>query len=712
VRGLKHKSSSTVPVAEYELLQRQLIASQNSVARLQRILDHVPIGIVEYGADDEIRFINERVLDMTGARDGRGFGEMRRMIIHPDDLEQHLRRRDAAMRGTMTHFRIRAKNALGAWVHVDGTFMPTFREGVLDSLVTIFRDVDFQVEQNRAILRFRAIAEVTPDIVGISDLLGGILYINQAGRKFLGRDADRLRLVDDFLEYVPVEYHQALRNDAMSAALNGEAWEGDVELIRTTDFARIPMSAVIVGVPGPDGELAGLAVTFRDLSDRKQMEAELAHAAAHDSLTGLANRQELFTSLETSLASGAPTAVLFFDLDNFKAINDSLGHPAGDVVLRRLAERIRQGARGSDVIGRLGGDEFLVISRGVSRQHDAVAIAESILASVSTAIEIDGRQHYVTGSIGISMSAGRATSAAAMIQEADIAMYRAKRDGRRHVMLFDDSMRVEAIGRMELERDLRIAVEQDQFELYLQPLVYFGRDQIQNFEALIRWNHPRHGLLLPGEFLPAVEQSGLANQVGEWAFTRAAHLAAQLRRIEPGVCIGVNVDPDQLLRTDFVASVISAMDAAGLAGDALAIEITEHAVMIDVDQSRRVLEELRSIGVSVAIDDFGTGYSNLDLLRRLPVDYLKIDRSFIAGLGTEQGDTQLVRMVLGLSQELGIEVIAEGVETVLQANELRRLGCRIAQGYLYSRPVQLADAEEMLRQQARPPSSDRIVPVI
>ncbi|MEO6126519.1 MAG: EAL domain-containing protein [Ilumatobacteraceae bacterium] len=303
-----------------------------------------------------------------------------------------------------------------------------------------------------------------------------------------------------------------------------------------------------------------------------------------------------------------------------------------------------------------------------------------------------------------------------------IAMYRAKRAGRRQVMLFDDSMRAGYLDRMELDRDIRLALDSAQFEMYLQPLVYFGRGIVQNFEALIRWNHSRHGVLAPREFLPAVEQNGLTNALGEWAFARCAEAAASMCQIEPRMCIGVNVHPDQLLQPGFVASVIRVMAEADIPGDAMTIEIIEHAVMIDVGQTRRVLEELRSIGLSIAIDDFGTGYSNLDLLRRLPVDYIKIDRSFVAGLGTEPGDTQLVRMVLGLSQELGIEVIAEGGETAVQANVLRELGCRIGQGSLYSPPLPLPlaeaeamlrqQAEAMLRQQANPPSSDRIVPVI
>jgi EAL domain-containing protein (putative c-di-GMP-specific phosphodiesterase class I) len=338
-------------------------------------------------------------------------------------------------------------------------------------------------------------------------------------------------------------------------------------------------------------------------------------------------------------------------------------------------------------------------------------------------ITVDARSLVVTGSIGIAMSDRRETTAAELVQEADTAMYRAKRAGRRQVMVFDDSMRVEAVDRLELHRELRLALERDEFVLHFQPLVYFGSDVVQNFEALIRWRHPRHGLLGPMEFLPLVEQVGLTGAVGRWVFDSACRAAAAMRVCEPDVCVGVNVHPDQIRQPGFVESVLHSMHVAGIPGTALAIEITEHAVMVDVDQTRAVLEELRALGIAVAIDDFGTGFSNLDLLRRLPVDFLKIDQSFVAGLGVEPGDMQLVRMILALAEELGITTIAEGVETELQAAELQRLGCKIAQGYLYSRPLTFEDAMARLRtqrdvvqpdqpQQARPPSTLTIEPVM
>jgi len=682
------------------------------MAELEWIVNEAPVGIVAYNTNGEMQYVNQRVLDFTGAADGPTLHAMADSIIHPDDratlggLVRH------AGQGQLSEFRVRVNLPGRPLSHVGGSLLPLRRDGHVQGVVIIFRDITSEVLQEAEIVRFKAIAELTSDIVGITDLEGTVLFLNPAGREFLGSKGNPSHLTQLF-EYIPREYHRLLLKDAYEAVMRGEVWSGDIELLRSSDLVRHPMSAVVIGIADDSGAIIGLACTYRDLTERKRFEAELAWAAAHDPLTGLANRQELFTALESSLASHAPTAVLFFDLDDFKVVNDSLGHAVGDDVLRSLAVRIREGARGTDVVGRLGGDEFLVICRGVSRAHDAMNIANKILARVGEPMQIGQRLHHFTGSIGVALSGQPGATASSLVQEADIAMYRAKRAGRRQAMLFDPAMRVEAVDRLELDRELREAVERDEFELYFQPIIDTNRPIIDRFEALIRWNHPTHGVLDAGQFLPLVEEIGLMTSIGLWVFNSACRAVAAMRLTAPDARVGVNVHPQQLRSRGFVDSVTRAIAAARITGEALAVELTEHAVMNDVEQIREVLGELQSIGVSIAIDDFGTGYSNLGLLRRLPVDDLKIDRSFITGLGVDPGDTQVVRMILGLAQELRIQAVAEGVENSAQAAELSRLGCHIAQGYLYSHPLRFDDAIAMLRnQQVKPPSSVRMVPVI
>ena len=689
---------------EVARLTELLAQSTASLRLLEQIVERAPFGIVAYDRFGRARFANERVLDAVGAIDVASFDTESKDFIRPEEWEKYSAAVGQGGSAEATAFRLQVETRSGESAYVGAVVTPIVEDGELQGAVGVFRNVSDQVQQNEELRWFKAIADLTTDIVGISAVDGQVNYLNPAGRRFFGVDDKGPWKLSRFFERVAPEFHHALLDDAFAALRRGEVWQGDVALISGCDGQRHPMSAVVIGVHDENGALIAAAVTYRDLTDRLKLESELAHAASHDSLTGLAGRQALFSVLEASLEMGEAIAVLYFDLDDFKVVNDSLGHSVGDDVLTQLAHRIRGAARETDVVGRLGGDEFLVICRGVSDPEEATEIANRILASVRQPMQIGARHHLVTGSIGIAMATSPGTSAVSLIQEADIAMYRAKRAGRRQSMLFDDSMRVEAVDRLELEREVRVALERNEFELYFQPLRYFDRTVVQNFEALIRWNHPRYGLLMPVDFLPTVDEVGLTSAVGDWVYRTAATAVGAMRMIEPETTVGVNVDSDQLRQPGFVEGLMHAISEAGVPGSALTIEITEHVMMHDVEQTRHVLEQLRAIGVSVAIDDFGTGYSNLDLLRRLPVDYLKIDQSFIAGLGIEPGDSQLVRMILGLSSELGIEVIAEGIEAQLQEDELRQLGCRIGQGYLYSQPLGFDDAIGLLRTQRQLPS--------
>lgn len=692
-------------VAALAALTGELDEARKTIHRLRQLLDAAPVGVVLYADTGAVEYVNERVLQATGTSGALSFEAASSAFVHPSDLETYARAVTAARLGIAAQFRIRTSDTTGKRMRVEAILEPIVDGGVPNGAIALYRDVTEEVERDERLLWFKAIADLTTDIVGIAAPDSSILYINPAGVEFFGLDDSAVpRTLHAIFKHIPVEFHDTLMTDAYAAVLRGNVWQGDVALLRDGDLERHPMSAVVIGVHDDQDELVALAVTYRDLTERHKLQAELAHAASHDALTGLASRQELFRVLEMSLDAGESTAVLFFDLDDFKVVNDSLGHSVGDEVLTQLAHRIATAARETDVVGRLGGDEFLVLCRDVSDPREATEIANRVLASVRLPMKIGMRHHTVTGSIGIALSGSQNASAVSLIQEADIAMYRAKRAGRRQSVLFDDSMRVEAVDRLELEQEVRLALDRDEFELYFQPLSYFDRDMVQNFEALIRWNHPRYGLLSPVDFLPLVDKVGLTGAVGGWVFRTASAAASVMRVIEPETCVGVNVDPDQIRQPGFVDALVAAMDAAGVPGSALTIEITEHAMMDDIEQTRTVLEQLRVLGVSIAVDDFGTGYSNLDLLRRLPVDYLKIDQSFIARLGIEAGDTQLVRMIVGLSQELGIGVVAEGVESQMQEDELRRLGCRIGQGYLYSRPLSLDDALELLRAQQVEPA--------
>jgi diguanylate cyclase (GGDEF)-like protein/PAS domain S-box-containing protein len=696
---IEQRQDSALTIAR---LTAELAAARSAIARLEQLFDLAPIGIISYDTDAQVTFVNRRALESTGLADLEQFAELVTSLVHPDDQAALSAAVGACRTGRPGEFQVRMRRTSGDWIHVAGTMVPIFQNGVMSGAVSLYGDMTREVEQGNELRWFKAIADQTTDIVGISSPTGDLTYLNPAGRRLLDVAPDEPIQLSAILRNVPGEVGNLLPEGALDAVMRGEVWQGDLALRVGNAEANHPVSAVVVGVRDGRDELVALAATFRDLSERKKLEAQLTHAAAHDPLTGLVGRQELFRALDDSIAGGEGVAVLFLDLDDFKVVNDSLGHAVGDQVLSELASRIRSAARQSDVVGRLGGDEFLVICRGVSTADEASEIANRILTSVRQPMEIGSRQHLVTGSIGIAVTGGASHSAAALVQEADIAMYRAKRSGRRRSVVFSDSMRVEAIDRLELEADLRRALTDQEFELYFQPRVQFGDATVTNFEALIRWNHPRFGVLRPAEFLSVVDKIGLTPAVGEWVLGAAISAVKAMRTAAPDVCVGVNVDAEHLRQNGFVAGVVESVRNAGLPGDALIIEITEQALMADADQTHRVLEQLNEFGVNLAIDDFGTGYSSLDLLRRLPVNFLKIDERFVAGLGIEADDTQLVRLILGLASELGIDVVAEGVETSEQAQELQRLGCRSGQGYLFSPPLNFEGAMALLRSQLEP----------
>src|SRR6185436_8046872 len=409
---------------------------------------------------------------------------------------------------------------------------------------------------------------------------------------------------------------------------------GEIEMV-DQDGERHPMSGVAVGIRDEQGHREGFAVTYRDLSDRKRLEARLAHDAGHDALTGLPNRQQLFNLLTNTIGDRERMAVMFCDLDDFKVVNDSLGHSVGDRLLQVVADRLQTATRGGDIVGRLGGDEFLVVCRDIGTDQEVAAIADRLLAAVKAPISLDGREHVVSMSVGVAFGIGSDPANA---------------------------------------------------------IVNTGSREVLGFEALVRWQHPTRGLILPGKFMPIIETAGFSIQLGEFVLNEATRAASLLRLRNPNLSMSINLSAAELNNGDLVENVAKAITRAGIGASALTVEITEDIVMADIVAAKPQLDELHGLGVRIAIDDFGTGYSNLALLRQFAADFVKIDRSLINGLDSERGGSEFVRLILSLAHELGFAPIAEGVETEAQLEELRRLECKMAQGFLFARPMTLADA--------------------
>jgi len=446
-----------------------------------------------------------------------------------------------------------------------------------------------------------------------------------------------------------------------------------------------------------------LRAVERELERRlRQKEQEIVYMAYHDTLTGLPNRLLLLNRLEYAIdvatRANSQMAVLFLDIDRFKVINDSLGHDVGDRLLVTMSQRLHNTVRRSDIVARLGGDEFVLVLTDFDTAVYVAHVAEKLLSHLLETLSLDGHKVRVTASIGISIFPQDGTDARTLLRNADIAMYRAKEEGRNNFRFFDQTMNSRAVERLDMETSLRQAVENQEFVLHFQPKVVLGDGTVLGTEALIRWQHPKRGLVPPVEFIPLAEETGLIVPIGAWAL-RAACQQTQLWRQNgsPDLTVAVNLSARQFHQPDLPEQVARVLRETGLPPAALEIELTESTVMESAEKAIQALRHLRDIGVRIAVDDFGTGYSSLSYLKKLPINSLKIDRSFIADLVHDADDAAIVQTIIALGKVLRLEVVAEGVETEQQAAFLRKNGCPIGQGYFFARPLAAGDFVDWLQ---------------
>jgi diguanylate cyclase (GGDEF)-like protein len=422
--------------------------------------------------------------------------------------------------------------------------------------------------------------------------------------------------------------------------------------------------------------------------ERKRAEVELAHQAMHDALTALPNRALFYDRLGQALnrvgRHSAAVAVLFLDLDRFKLVNDSLGHGAGDKLLVSVAERLSNVLRGGDTAARFGGDEFVILCEDVSGERQAIAIAERIAAELDAPFSVGGDEVFVHTSVGIALATEAGARPEALIRDADAAMYRAKERGGGVYEVFDDQMRERAVRRMETENALHRALDRGEFVLHYQPIVQMATGAPYGVEALARWQHPQRGLVMPGEFIEAAEETGLIIALGAWAFEAACRQSAAWGA---GTMMSVNLSARQCGHPDLVATFGKILRRTGADPASVCLEITETALMEDVDSSTATLSALKELGLTLALDDFGTGYSSLRALQHFPVDVVKIDRSFIAPIEHDPQEAAIVAAVISLSHALGLRTVAEGIETIAQVDRLRALGCDLAQGFYFAKPA-------------------------
>jgi diguanylate cyclase (GGDEF)-like protein/PAS domain S-box-containing protein len=591
----------------------------------------------------------------------------------------------------------------------DGSTFPAevhvsrFEEGGQEFFQAIVRDLSEREETERQLReseqRFREVIEMTPAGYVLASADGRILDVNPALCSLSGHARETLagaglELLFDVLPWDSLEHA-----DGAHATVQGvEA------VLRHADGHLLHVLFNGSVQRGADGSLATVTGLMTDITGRKQAESRLQVLATHDTLTGLPNRSLLHEHLQGMLdacAAGASVAVMFLDLDRFKEVNDSFGHELGDVLLCEVAARLRKVLRPADVVARLGGDEFVVVA-ACSGTRDArtasAAIAGKLLEVLALPVRVGQQDVFIGASIGISMFPEDAATRELLFQTADTAMYSAKTAGRNRYRFFEAEMTVATRARMALELSLRPALARDEFELHYQPRIDLRTMQLVGLEALIRWNHPQQGRVAPQQFIGIAEETGLIVPIGRWVLREACR---QTRRLidEFGrqIRVSVNVSARQLAQTGFVEEVRAALDAAGLHPSSLELELTESTLIEDLERTAAMLRELQALGVKLAVDDFGTGYSGLAYLRRLPIDVLKLDRSFVLGDDGRISAFEFVKAFVDMAHALQMSVVAEGVETAEVLDFLRAASCDEAQGYLLGRPLPLAEVRTLLQ---------------
>ena len=674
-------------------LERHVEQLAETETNLRNLLDDLPEAVVVLSPDGSILDLNQVMLELTGRSRPDLIGQSPIVVVADEDRRdfyKSLMQLRAGEDSASPTFRV---------PHIDGSSVMVTTDvrtpvANSDRIVMTLRDVTTQMsrasELEQAQTRFRLAFRSAPTGMAMASVADFTLIdVNDALAQML--DTTRDQLIGKSLRSIthPDDWLQTA--NAMSGIDEGGPFgtSFDKRFIRP-DGQLIWAHASISRMVGETGQEMAIA-HIQDITDQRRAAAHLQWAASHDVLTGLPNRTHFLEQLRRRLdgAELGSIAVLFIDLDNFKVVNDSLGHAVGDELLRGMSERLRSVVRDRDMLGRFGGDEFIVMLDGLQMEISPTDVAERLRRAIMQPLVIDGAELFVSGSIGIAFADRPGVTADELLRDADAAMYRAKARGRDCIEVFAPGAHETSVLALRTSGELRHGLERGEVVPYYQPIVDLASGQLTGFEVLARWRHPDRGLLGPDQFLPMAEETGLIGEVG--ANVLRASLA-QLGRWQTSVpslanvTLAVNVSVRQLVDARFNDVVREALAETGVRADSLWLEITETALMSDVKAATIALRNLRSLGLHLSVDDFGTGYSSLTYLKRFPVEAIKVDRTFVKGLGIDAEDTTIVEAVVNLGKSLGLAVVAEGVETPLQLSRLREMGCDRAQGYLFGRP--------------------------
>jgi diguanylate cyclase (GGDEF)-like protein/PAS domain S-box-containing protein len=629
-------------------------------------------------------------------------------IMHPEDRERVLaedRRTDETGEPFKVEYRLFARDGRVVWIRDEATLVrdeeghPLYWLGIQLDVTDQKRAKDALRESEE---RFKSSFRDAAIGMALVATDGRWLQVNRALCRIVGYSEEEL-LGKSFQDITYPEDLEADLNQ-IRRTLAGEIETYQMEKRYLHKGGSVVWGLLSVSlVHDEGGEPLYFVAQIQDITERKMLEEQLEHRAFHDHLTDLPNRYLFVDRLGQALRrtrrrKGRKVAVLFVDLDRFKVINDSLGHEAGDILLVLVSERLRRCLRPEDTLARFGGDEFVALLQDVEDPSEAIKVAGRITEEIKRPFVLEGRELFVRASLGVAVGDADTPSPEGLLRDADTAMYRAKHEGG-DCRMFDPAMYEWALKRLELEHDLRRAVEGEELVVYYQPIVNLQSGEAWGVEALVRWEHPERGLLSPTEFVPVAEESGLVVPIGERVLEEACRRATlwQKTHLHPRpLVVSVNLSARQLRRPDLARTVEKVLRETGLDARSLSLDITETVYVETLEENTAALDELRRMGVRVSIDDFGMGYSSLSYLKRLPADALKIDKSFVAGLGEDMEDTAIVRMVIDLAHTFGMEVVAEGVESWAQAEILREMGCDMAQGFCFCEPVPTERIPELI----------------
>ncbi|AUM11258.1 bifunctional diguanylate cyclase/phosphodiesterase [Ketobacter alkanivorans] len=580
-------------------------------------------------------------------------------------------------------------------------------EDELGNLVDAFNGMVAKIEHDNVALRdseerFRTLTASSPIGVFQTDEDGQYTYVNARWREITNIYDIHLTQESWIKTLHPEERFQVLSKWRDSLEKGGE-FRMEYRMLRD-DGEDVNVICHAKPLYEGNGEITGYLGSLSDISELKSVQLQLEQLALYDPLTKLANRHLFRNRLEKAIKhaerEGAMIALLFLDIDHFKKINDTMGHDQGDELLKAIAHRLRFCTRPGDTVARMGGDEFTILVPEIHTDHEADAIARKVLDVLKVPIRLTGLEVIITTSIGISVGLKDAEDANALMKNADLAMYRAKARGRDNYQFFSDEMNVELTRQLAMEAELRIALQQDQFELYYQPQVDLNTGKLIGYEALLRWIHPEKGFIPPSDFIPVAEDSGLILPLGEWVLRSACQHIKQFT--ERGLLpkdghVAVNISPRQFHDANLVTVISDLISTTGIESQQLEVEITESLLMENVDSTIATLNMLKQLGIILAIDDFGTGYSSLNYLKRLPIHVLKVDRSFVMDIPKDKDDMEITSAVIAMAHKLGLRVVAEGVEIIEQADFLKENQCDFVQGYYYGKPMSVADLYENIR---------------